>query len=155
MPTKVSKSLITSIDPSQITTTGATAGQVLTFNSSTSTWSPSAVPSSLPNLPNTAFPNYNSLSAIITNGTYDNVVRQTSVNGYLIITGTTTYSGRYFLYVGTTSNPTTLVAQGGDDDTVNGYTNFWSSITPLPAGIYFKVSGANSPIITVTWCPTL
>ena len=44
MATKVSKNLITSVDPSQITVTGATAGQVLTYNASTTTWVASAVP---------------------------------------------------------------------------------------------------------------
>jgi hypothetical protein len=42
MATKVSKNLITSVDPSQITATGATAGQVLTYNASTTTWVASA-----------------------------------------------------------------------------------------------------------------
>ena len=46
MATKVSKNLITSVDPSQLTTTGATAGQVLTYNASTTTWVASAAPGS-------------------------------------------------------------------------------------------------------------
>lgn len=48
MATKVSKNLITSVDPSQITTTGATAGQVLTYNNSTAQWVASAAPSPNP-----------------------------------------------------------------------------------------------------------
>lgn len=44
MPTKVPKTLIKSIDPSQIDSGGATAGQVLTYNGSTSTWVASAAP---------------------------------------------------------------------------------------------------------------
>lgn len=38
MSTKVSKNLITSVDPSQITAAGATDGQVLTFDGTTSKW---------------------------------------------------------------------------------------------------------------------
>lgn len=45
--TKVTSSLINTISASQITATGATAGQVLTYNGSTSTWVASAAPSSL------------------------------------------------------------------------------------------------------------
>ena len=44
MATKVPKTLIKSIDPSQIDAGGATAQQVLTFNGSTSTWVASAAP---------------------------------------------------------------------------------------------------------------
>ena len=40
--TKVTSSLINTISASQITATGATAGQVLTYNGSTSTWVASA-----------------------------------------------------------------------------------------------------------------
>ena len=42
MATKVSSSQITSVSASQITAAGATAGQVLTYNGSTSTWVASA-----------------------------------------------------------------------------------------------------------------
>lgn len=45
MATKVPKTFIQSIDPSQIDSSGATGGQVLTFNGSTSTWVASAAPS--------------------------------------------------------------------------------------------------------------
>lgn len=44
MPTKVTSSLINTINASQITAAGATAGQVLTYNGSTSTWVASAAP---------------------------------------------------------------------------------------------------------------
>ena len=40
--TKVTSSLINTVSASQITATGATAGQVLTYNGSTSTWVASA-----------------------------------------------------------------------------------------------------------------
>ena len=42
--TKVTSSLINTVSASQITATGATAGQVLTYNGSTSTWVASAAP---------------------------------------------------------------------------------------------------------------
>ena len=44
MATKVPKTFIKSIDPSQIDAGGATAQQVLTFNGSTNTWVASAAP---------------------------------------------------------------------------------------------------------------
>ena len=44
MATKVTSSLINTVSASQITATGATAGQVLTYNGSTSTWEASAAP---------------------------------------------------------------------------------------------------------------
>ena len=44
MATKVTSSLINTISASQITAVGATAGQVLTYNGSTSTWVASAAP---------------------------------------------------------------------------------------------------------------
>ncbi len=46
--TKVTSSLINNISASQIQAAGATAGQVLTYDNSTSTWVASAAPSSSP-----------------------------------------------------------------------------------------------------------
>ena len=45
MATKVPKTFIKSIDPSQIDSGGATAQQVLTYNGTTNTWVASAAPS--------------------------------------------------------------------------------------------------------------
>jgi hypothetical protein len=47
MATKVPKTLIKSIDPSQIDSGGATNGQVLTYNGSTSTWVASSASTSV------------------------------------------------------------------------------------------------------------
>lgn len=48
MTTKVTSSLINTISASQIQASGATTGQVLTYNGSTSTWVASAAPSAAP-----------------------------------------------------------------------------------------------------------
>lgn len=84
MATKVSKNLITSVDPSQLTTTGATAGQVLTYNASTTTWVASAAPgsASVGTAAAAAWVNFNGYNGVIRAGyNVSSVTRNNPLSG--------------------------------------------------------------------------
>ena len=80
------------------------------------------------------FPNYASPV-----GVAYNTVHQAATDLFLTVTGANSFMGGIGVYVGTTSSPTTLIWQYGDDINVN--TKWFSSgVLPIPKNFYYLVA---------------
>ena len=95
------------------------------------------------------FPNYASPVGVPYNS-----VQQAATDLFLTVTGSNSFMGGIGVYVGTTSSPTTLIWQYGDD--INTNTKWFSSgVLPIPKDFYylvapFSVSGSPNGIESVT-----
>ena len=111
--TKVTSSLINTISASQIVATGATAGQVLTYNGSTSTWVASATPTgnSYGQGSTLAWVNFDGMGTVGTN--------QTIRGGYNVSSVYKNATGDFTIFY-TTALPTSAYCVNGTTGQLNG-----------------------------------